>query len=167
MEMNNSRPSLNAYPMPPSTLYLPGLAALLNPLKFKNSPIYEVSTVSPVPIVPPKSIVTPTSTVSPILCNQSLTPSTPTLSGTRTVRCRNCLGCQSPPCGKCGYCKDSLQFGGPGVKKQTCIERKCVALIESRIQKDPTPVKNRPVCNNCEGCKQPDCQSCLVCYDKK
>lgn len=40
-------------------------------------------------------------------------------------RCGECSGCQAENCGKCGNCKDMKKFGGPGVRKQACIHRKC------------------------------------------
>lgn len=52
----------------------------------------------------------------------------------RSQRCGVCRGCQCKPCGTCTYCQDSPQFGGPGVKKQSCIERRCLRVLENRLQ---------------------------------
>uniref|UniRef100_A0AC34G5U6 CXXC-type domain-containing protein n=1 Tax=Panagrolaimus sp. ES5 TaxID=591445 RepID=A0AC34G5U6_9BILA len=108
--------------MPPECPSLPGLASLLNPLKFKNTSEYM-----------PETTLTFSS-------NSQSSPSAPSplSSSVRTSRCRVCKGCQSQPCGICCFCKDSVPFGGPGIKKQTCIERKCVVLLENRFQK---PIK--------------------------
>lgn len=64
------------------------------------------------------------------------TPSstTTTSSMNRSQRCGVCRGCQCKPCGTCTYCQDSPQFGGPGVKKQSCIERRCLRVLENRLQ---------------------------------
>lgn len=63
---------------------------------------------------------------------------TPTTTSTaainRSQRCGVCRGCQAKPCSQCTYCQDSPQFGGPGVKKQSCIERRCLRVLENRLQ---------------------------------
>lgn len=85
----------------------------------------------------------------------------------RSQRCGVCRGCQCKPCGQCTYCQDSPQFGGPGVKKQSCIERRCLRVLENRLQRDAPTFKARVGCNQCEDCRMPDCQICLVCLDKR
>ncbi|VDN03905.1 unnamed protein product [Thelazia callipaeda] len=85
----------------------------------------------------------------------------------RSQRCGVCRGCQCKPCGQCTYCQDSPQFGGPGVKKQSCIERRCLRVLENRLQRDAPTFKARVGCNHCEDCRMPDCQICLVCLDKR
>ncbi|KAK0419737.1 hypothetical protein QR680_014298 [Steinernema hermaphroditum] len=92
--------------------------------------------------------------------------STPS-SMNRSQRCGVCRGCQCKPCGQCTYCQDSPQFGGPGVKKQSCIERRCLRVLENRLQRDAPTFKARQGCNNCEDCRMADCMTCLVCLDKK
>lgn len=62
------------------------------------------------------------------------TPTTTTTAINRSQRCGVCRGCQCKPCGQCTYCQDSPQFGGPGVKKQSCIERRCLRVLENRLQ---------------------------------
>ncbi|CAK5060779.1 unnamed protein product [Meloidogyne enterolobii] len=59
---------------------------------------------------------------------------TSTSSINRSQRCGVCRGCQCKPCGQCTYCQDSPQFGGPGVKKQSCVERRCLRVLENRLQ---------------------------------
>lgn len=39
--------------------------------------------------------------------------------------CKKCAYCLKPDCGRCWACKDKPKFGGPGVQKQKCQERKC------------------------------------------
>ena len=39
--------------------------------------------------------------------------------------CNKCSGCIRPDCGKCWACKDKKKFGGEGIKRQKCQERKC------------------------------------------
>ncbi|UMM25808.1 hypothetical protein L5515_005477 [Caenorhabditis briggsae] len=86
---------------------------------------------------------------------------------TTSRRCGVCRGCQCKPCGQCTYCQDSPQFGGPGVKKQSCIERRCLRVLENRLQRDAPSFKARVGCNACEDCRMQDCQICLVCLDKR
>lgn len=86
----------------------------------------------------------------------------------RSQRCGVCSGCQAKPCGQCVYCQDSPQFGGPGVKKQSCLERRCHRVLENRLQRDAPTFKAKAGCNQCDDCRSvPDCQVCLVCLDKK
>jgi hypothetical protein len=48
----------------------------------------------------------------------------------RGVRCMECPAClQTEDCGSCVFCKDKPKFGGPGVKKQACVHRKCLNLV--------------------------------------
>uniref|UniRef100_A0A915E7S2 CXXC-type domain-containing protein n=1 Tax=Ditylenchus dipsaci TaxID=166011 RepID=A0A915E7S2_9BILA len=64
----------------------------------------------------------------------------PNPSINRSQRCGVCRGCQCKPCGLCTYCQDSPQFGGPGVKKQSCIERRCLRVLENRLQTGVTGI---------------------------
>ncbi|KAL4169764.1 hypothetical protein KRP22_010679 [Phytophthora ramorum] len=43
----------------------------------------------------------------------------------RVVRCGECEGCHAPDCMKCPHCLDMKKYGGPGLRKQTCKNRKC------------------------------------------
>mmetsp|Transcript_18537 Transcript_18537/g.58583 ORF Transcript_18537/g.58583 Transcript_18537/m.58583 type:complete len:341 (-) Transcript_18537:902-1924(-) len=45
----------------------------------------------------------------------------------RGSRCGTCAACLRPDCGKCTNCLDKPKFGGPGIKKQACTARKCLA----------------------------------------
>lgn len=40
-------------------------------------------------------------------------------------RCGTCEGCTAKDCGKCRFCLDKPRFGGRGVLKQCCVQRKC------------------------------------------
>ncbi|OWZ20352.1 hypothetical protein PHMEG_0005247 [Phytophthora megakarya] len=48
-------------------------------------------------------------------------------SKSRVVRCGECDGCNAPDCMKCPHCLDMKKYGGPGLRKQTCKNRKCNA----------------------------------------
>ena len=43
----------------------------------------------------------------------------------RTVACGNCDACGRDDCGRCLNCLDKPKFGGQGIRKQSCLERKC------------------------------------------
>ncbi|CAI5728803.1 unnamed protein product [Peronospora destructor] len=45
----------------------------------------------------------------------------------RVVRCGECQGCHAPDCMNCPHCLDMKKYGGPGLRKQTCKNRKCNA----------------------------------------
>jgi hypothetical protein len=45
----------------------------------------------------------------------------------RVMRCGECSGCTASDCMKCPHCLDMKKYGGPGLRKQTCKKRKCVA----------------------------------------
>ncbi|OQR81155.1 hypothetical protein ACHHYP_16701 [Achlya hypogyna] len=45
----------------------------------------------------------------------------------RVMRCGVCVGCLAPDCMKCRHCQDMKKYGGPGLRKQSCKSRKCVA----------------------------------------
>jgi hypothetical protein len=45
----------------------------------------------------------------------------------RGSRCGTCVNCLRPDCGRCTNCMDKSKFGGPGIKKQACTARKCLA----------------------------------------
>jgi len=47
----------------------------------------------------------------------------------RLARCGKCHNCKSQDCGSCYNCADKPKFGGPGIKKQACINRKCQLMV--------------------------------------
>jgi len=47
----------------------------------------------------------------------------------RLARCGKCNNCKSQDCGTCYNCADKPKFGGPGIKKQACINRKCLLMV--------------------------------------
>ncbi|KFD54167.1 hypothetical protein M514_04944, partial [Trichuris suis] len=85
----------------------------------------------------------------------------------RTQRCGVCTGCTSKPCGTCTYCKDNPQFGGPGVKKQSCVTRRCIRVLESKLQREATSSRARAGCGFCADCRLPDCGVCVICLDQR
>lgn len=85
----------------------------------------------------------------------------------RTQRCGHCEGCLAKACGTCVYCKDNPQFGGPGVKKQSCVARRCTRVLEGKLQREATGLRAKTGCGYCEECRQSDCGVCLVCMDKR
>ena len=48
-------------------------------------------------------------------------------------RCGNCEACMRGNCGECHTCKAMKVFGGPGTRKQACLNRRCIMLTESEI----------------------------------
>ncbi|TMW68844.1 hypothetical protein Poli38472_006312 [Pythium oligandrum] len=48
-------------------------------------------------------------------------------SRTRVMRCGKCTGCRAPDCMSCRHCQDMKKYGGPGLRKQSCKKRKCIA----------------------------------------
>ncbi|KAG8469059.1 hypothetical protein KFE25_007577 [Diacronema lutheri] len=46
----------------------------------------------------------------------------------RLSRCGACNNCNRRDCGLCVNCVDKPKFGGPGIKKQACIARKCLNM---------------------------------------
>ncbi|CDW58901.1 CXXC zinc finger family protein [Trichuris trichiura] len=85
----------------------------------------------------------------------------------RTQRCGVCTGCTSKACGTCTYCKDNPQFGGPGVKKQSCVTRRCIRVLESKLQREATSSRARAGCGFCADCRLPDCGVCVICLDQR
>jgi len=47
----------------------------------------------------------------------------------RLARCGKCTNCKSQDCGACYNCADKPKFGGPGIKKQACVNRKCLLMV--------------------------------------
>ena len=48
--------------------------------------------------------------------------------GNKRKRCGICSSCTASDCGVCRYCRDKPKFGGKGVLKQCCVQRKCKRL---------------------------------------
>lgn len=44
----------------------------------------------------------------------------------RLGRCGKCTGCLAGDCMTCGHCQDMKKYGGPGLRKQSCKNRKCI-----------------------------------------
>ena len=47
-------------------------------------------------------------------------------SGQRARPCGECQNCLRKECGECSNCVDMPKFGGPGIKRQRCSERRCL-----------------------------------------
>ncbi|XP_065920475.1 uncharacterized protein [Dysidea avara] len=50
----------------------------------------------------------------------------------RSRRCGECIGCTSVDCQKCSACQDMVKYGGPGKKKQCCVNRRCVVTEQHK-----------------------------------
>lgn len=55
-------------------------------------------------------------------------PPAPGSARARLVRCGHCAGCLTGDCGTCKNCLDKPKYGGPGIKKQACLARRCEHL---------------------------------------
>ena len=42
--------------------------------------------------------------------------------------CGSCTQCTAEDCGECINCRDKMRFGGLGVRKQSCVMRRCVRM---------------------------------------
>ena len=60
---------------------------------------------------------------------QAATPSGPL----RRNRCKECPACTAPNCKKCHYCLDMKIYGGPGLKRKTCLLRKPCENVSSEL----------------------------------
>lgn len=49
----------------------------------------------------------------------------------RQNRCGHCPGCLNTDCNRCKFCLDKPKNGGPGLKKQCCIKRKCIRTAKA------------------------------------
>ena len=66
----------------------------------------------------------------------------------RLARCARCVNCTSSDCGRCHNCADKPKFGGPGIKKQACVNRKCLLMMprdEEESQNQRKRAKQRQV----------------------
>jgi hypothetical protein len=56
----------------------------------------------------------------------------------RISRCGQCAGCMSDDCMTCGHCQDMKKYGGPGLRKQSCKNRKCLNPRATLLLRDNT-----------------------------
>ena len=57
-----------------------------------------------------------------------------TLTIKNMTRCKKCEACLTPDCRSCKFCYDMKKYGGPGIKKQTCLLRpKCRRNNQEKI----------------------------------
>lgn len=66
-------------------------------------------------------------------------------SGKKVWSCGKCATCIAEDCGKCIYCLDRPKFGGPFVKKQRCIKRRCLMKIKTKAQNKANANNNLPL----------------------
>uniref|UniRef100_T1KNF2 Nuclear receptor domain-containing protein n=1 Tax=Tetranychus urticae TaxID=32264 RepID=T1KNF2_TETUR len=52
--------------------------------------------------------------------------------GKKVWSCGKCATCMAEDCGKCIYCLDRPKFGGPFIKKQRCIKRRCLNKVKNK-----------------------------------
>jgi len=52
-------------------------------------------------------------------------------------RCGSCQNCLTEDCRKCVYCVDMKKYGGPGTKKQRCLERPSCLGLGGDVEKNP------------------------------
>jgi len=89
----------------------------------------------------------------------------PRKAGTKRARCGACASCTlREDCGNCHNCRDKPKYGGPGVKKQACVNRVCHNQVACATVKG---VGKRHRCGDCPGCMTAgDCGVCPNCRDK-
>ena len=58
--------------------------------------------------------------------------------GKKVWSCGKCATCLAEDCGKCIYCLDRPKFGGPFIKKQRCIKRRCLMKIKNKTNGSAT-----------------------------
>lgn len=56
----------------------------------------------------------------------------------RALRCGACEGCRRADCGQCPNCRDKKAYGGAGVKKQSCSNRRCLNPTRTCLGRDKT-----------------------------
>lgn len=57
----------------------------------------------------------------------------PKVSNSKKIwSCGKCATCVAEDCGKCIYCLDRPKFGGPFIKKQRCIKRRCLMKVKNK-----------------------------------
>ncbi|KAL5265289.1 hypothetical protein ACHWQZ_G006133 [Mnemiopsis leidyi] len=49
-------------------------------------------------------------------------------------RCGKCENCTKRNCGQCKFCLDMKCFGGPNLKRQSCVLRRCVNIANNKQQ---------------------------------
>jgi len=88
-------------------------------------------------------IESPPQSSSPVSSHQSTTSLSPPkvppmtinkliVTGKKVWSCGKCATCTAEDCGKCIYCLDRPKFGGPFIKKQRCIKRRCLMKIKNK-----------------------------------
>ncbi|KAI6174639.1 CXXC zinc finger domain protein [Aphelenchoides bicaudatus] len=133
----------------------------------KLSPAFQPAYTAAAAFVPPAQQFGPSTTPQQKVGSPKRNESILNSMCNRSQRCGVCKGCTNSACGQCNFCHDSPQFGGPGVKKQSCLERRCHRVLENKLQRDAPSFRARRGCGQCEDCRVPNCNACLVCFDRK
>lgn len=60
----------------------------------------------------------------------------------KRLACLECAGCKRAECGRCWACLDKPKFGGQNLKRQRCLERRCVLLSRPPA---PPPQTSQPL----------------------
>ena len=58
---------------------------------------------------------------------------------TKPKRCNSCLHCMAKDCGECIQCLDKPRYGGRGIRKQGCAQRKRCQIYHRSIYSCPKP----------------------------
>ena len=67
----------------------------------------------------------------------------PKVSNSKKIwSCGKCSTCLQEDCGTCIYCLDRPKFGGPFIKKQRCIKRRCLMKVKNKGTGPVDPVVN-------------------------
>ncbi|XP_053213114.1 uncharacterized protein LOC128396542 [Panonychus citri] len=64
---------------------------------------------------------------------KQISPKVKLTTGKKVWSCGKCATCMAEDCGKCIYCLDRPKFGGPFIKKQRCIKRRCLNKVKNKI----------------------------------
>ena len=70
--------------------------------------------------------------------------------GKKRVRCRQCVGCLTPDCRECSYCRDNPKYGGPGTQRQACKLRRCADWQQANPRAALEDIKQV----RCDACKK-------------
>mmetsp|Transcript_49961 Transcript_49961/g.124228 ORF Transcript_49961/g.124228 Transcript_49961/m.124228 type:complete len:315 (-) Transcript_49961:565-1509(-) len=63
----------------------------------------------------------------------------PEKRGKRWSACGTCIACTRRDCGTCINCLDKCKFGGAGIRKQSCVQRRCERMSSQACSTGTTP----------------------------
>eukprot|EP00092_Neocalanus_flemingeri_P014776 GFUD01015946.1.p1 GENE.GFUD01015946.1~~GFUD01015946.1.p1 ORF type:complete len:1168 (+),score=214.68 GFUD01015946.1:221-3505(+) len=106
---------------------------------------------------------------NPIISENSFSPKKPKM---KRIRCGECTGCMSDPCGLCSICQKAPQL----CKTRWCTNATMREVVKrEKIPRTPKTPKTKGVyqkgsnprrfkrCGTCKGCNMPDCGACASC----